>query len=179
MFSFDKFIFSIIPSSESSLVYNSFNFASFLFNPIPFIFLTLVTLIIVFRFASKKDSYLFVVIMFLSLIFVWSLKEFFNIERPLLKNGINFFGPSFPSAHATFATSYFLFVLHILRRESRKIVRFLHFIFCVLCAVFVGVSRIYFGVHWLSDVLAGYILGAFVVYISMYLIDKYYGQKRA
>ena len=146
----------------------AFDLASFIFDPVPFSIIFLLTLFLIKRYSSdKKDFIKFALSIFLAVVITYVLKYIFNIERPV---GAEVFSPSFPSAHTSIATSYFIFLLHIMRRDRNVFRRYLHFVFCISSAIFVGVSRLYLSVHWLSDVLVGYILGASVVYlvIKMY-----------
>ncbi|HVM40134.1 MAG TPA: bifunctional DedA family/phosphatase PAP2 family protein [Acidimicrobiia bacterium] len=70
-------------------------------------------------------------------------------------------GLSFPSGHAVHATTLFLALayLHgaVVRHWRARVVIWLGA--CSL-ALFVGFSRVYLGVHWLTDVLGGHALGA-------------------
>jgi undecaprenyl-diphosphatase len=64
---------------------------------------------------------------------------------------------SFPSGHAFFAASFFggLAVL-VTGRIGRKSLRALVWVAAGVLIVLIGLSRIYLGVHYPSDVLAGY-----------------------
>jgi undecaprenyl-diphosphatase len=68
--------------------------------------------------------------------------------------------PSFPSGHALYAASVFggLAVLLTARMENR-LHQFLVWLFAVSLILLVGLSRVYLGVHYPSDVLAGYAIG--------------------
>jgi undecaprenyl-diphosphatase len=67
---------------------------------------------------------------------------------------------SFPSGHSTVATAtYFLLALIVARLEARPAAKILLFVIAAMLAIAVGVSRVYLGVHWPSDVLAGWCAG--------------------
>ncbi len=90
------------------------------------------------------------------------LKHSVHRARPVeLYNGSEAF--SFPSGHATMAAITFgvLAVLasHAMSRWSRSLVHAT----CGLVVISIAYSRIYLGVHWLSDVLGGLLLGGILV----------------
>jgi membrane-associated phospholipid phosphatase len=68
--------------------------------------------------------------------------------------------PSFPSGHALYAASVFggLAVLLTARMQSR-LLQLLVWVVAVSLIFLVGLSRVYLGVHYPSDVLAGYAIG--------------------
>lgn len=68
--------------------------------------------------------------------------------------------PSFPSGHALYAASIFggLAVLLIARVRSRP-VQVAIWLASLSLILLVGISRVYLGVHYPSDVLAGYAIG--------------------
>jgi len=68
--------------------------------------------------------------------------------------------PSFPSGHALFAACVFggLAVLLTDRMETR-LLQILVWVIAVSLILLVGLSRVYLGVHYPSDVLAGYAIG--------------------
>jgi undecaprenyl-diphosphatase len=72
------------------------------------------------------------------------------------------FDPSFPSGHVVFYCSYFgfLFGLAYLGRNRAPRSSRLAMILPVIPIVLVGISRVYLGAHWPSDVLGGYLLSA-------------------
>jgi undecaprenyl-diphosphatase len=79
-------------------------------------------------------------------------------------------GRAFPSGHATQSIAFYgmlALVLIIYVAPSR---RWLFAIGAALVTLVVGASRLYLGVHWLTDVLGGYALGlAWLALISLRL----------
>ncbi len=71
---------------------------------------------------------------------------------------------SFPSFQAVLVFS----ALPVLSKEFRKF-RYVWFVFACLVAF----SRVYFGVHYLSDVLAGGIIGYLIGFLMVFVEEKY------
>jgi undecaprenyl-diphosphatase len=84
---------------------------------------------------------------------------FFGLAEPI--------GYSFPSGHSLVSCVFFgvLAAFAAARTESRAR-RWLYYIVAALMIGAIGFSRIYLGVHYLSDVLAGY-AGAIVWVFSV------------
>jgi len=73
---------------------------------------------------------------------------------------------SFPSGHTSAA---FAFALAVLRADRRRWVR----IGVIVLAVCMGLSRLYVGVHYPSDVLAGFIVGDLAGLTGWYLSKRW------
>jgi undecaprenyl-diphosphatase len=80
----------------------------------------------------------------------------------LVRVSHHLFDPSFPSGHVVFYCSYFgfLFGLAYLGRKRAPRTSRLAMILAVIPIVLVGISRVYLGAHWPSDVLGSYLLSA-------------------
>lgn len=67
---------------------------------------------------------------------------------------------SFPSGHSTMAVSFFGFIIYLLLKRARKWEYKMNIFFLGSALILIiGLSRIYLGVHFLSDVWGGYLLG--------------------
>lgn len=90
------------------------------------------------------------------------VKTFFDRPRPdLVPHGTAVLSSSFPSGHSMMAAVTWLTLAVVLARtEPKRRMKVYWIALAALVTVLVGVSRVYLGVHWPSDVAAGWTLGA-------------------
>ena len=90
------------------------------------------------------------------------LKAAFARARPdLVDHLVEVVSPSFPSGHALMSAAVYLTLAGLLgRRGVDAPVRRSLFWLAVALVLLIGISRVYLGVHWPSDVLGGWVLGA-------------------
>lgn len=70
-------------------------------------------------------------------------------------------GFSFPSGHASISVAFYGFAIYIAMRFARLWSTRINLLMLGMLTIFlIGFSRLYLGVHYLSDVLAGYLIGA-------------------
>ncbi len=94
------------------------------------------------------------------------LKNLFDIARPL-DGFITVLGNSFPSYHATSATIFFVMLIYVFDTYFKSFGKIIFNAVCISGILIVAFSRVYLGVHWLSDILFGIILGVLISYISV------------
>ena len=95
------------------------------------------------------------------MLFSTLLKELFDRPRPDLDHAARVFTASFPSGHATLSAVTFLTLGALLTRANAERKSKLYFMgTAVVLTVLVGLSRLYLGVHYPSDILAGWCIGS-------------------
>jgi undecaprenyl-diphosphatase len=101
------------------------------------------------------------------------LKKFFHRERPL---NIAYYTTeasfSFPSGHATSAMALMGVLCYFcLINIKNKRARIMLFCLGIIYILLIGLSRIYLGVHFLTDVAAGFILGFLWVLLAIGVLE--------
>ena len=91
-----------------------------------------------------------------------SLKSMLHRPRPeLVPHLAAVSNASFPSGHAMISAAIYLTIgLMLSEVQTRRSARIFVMTFCSLLVLLIGVSRIYLGVHWPTDVLSGWCLGS-------------------
>jgi membrane-associated phospholipid phosphatase len=134
--------------------------------------ITALSLILLWRFRQRRASASLAVIMMGALVLEVSVKHAFRRPRPLPYFGVP--APhsfSFPSGHALYAVALFgaLMAFCSARIRSRAL-RVLGWIATAILIGLVGLSRIYLGFHYPTDVIAGYLLGFLWIVLAGHIV---------
>lgn len=98
------------------------------------------------------------------------LKRILQRPRPEEFRIINESGYSFPSGHSMISMAFYGFVIYLIYKYVKnKYLKWTLITILGMLIVSIGVSRIYLGVHYTSDVLAGFLIAIsyLIIYISM------------
>ncbi|WP_386066639.1 phosphatase PAP2 family protein [Tahibacter sp. UC22_41] len=107
-----------------------------------------------------------------------AVKAFVSRPRPdLVSHEAAIYSASFPSGHTLMATVAWVTFAMLLAAdfEDRRLRDYLLLVAWIVAAA-VGCSRVYLGVHWPSDVLAGWAVGALWMLLLLRLIPRLRGR---
>lgn len=131
--------------------------------------LIILSLCFLFYIKDKKISYGIICNLVISVLLNLGIKILLQRERPLLNNRlIDVTGYSFPSGHAMVSMAFYGFLIYLAyvywnnKKYKWPVICLLTFIILII-----GFSRIYLGVHYLSDVLAGFLIS--ISYLILYV----------
>lgn len=122
----------------------------------------------------KKEGLLLAVSAFDSAFLTLVLKQIFLRSRPENLRLIEQGGYSFPSGHAMISVCVYGYLLYlVLTKIKDKLLRRCLTCLLVLLILSIGISRIYVGVHYPTDVIAGYLLGTIEVILLTEVLRLY------
>lgn len=106
------------------------------------------------------------------------LKIIFLRPRPDVNNLILESGYSFPSGHSATGMAFYGYLIYLIYKYvNNKKIKIPLIIFLSLIIVAIGLSRIYLGVHYASDVLGGFLLAIVYLIIFITIANKYIEKK--
>ncbi|CAD7359772.1 MULTISPECIES: phosphatase PAP2 family protein [Staphylococcus] len=168
----DNEVYSFIYSSESFISTSIFFGATQIGEVWAMITLSLIVVTLLMLYKYKIEALFFALTMIMSGVTNPILKNIFDRERPTLLRLIDISGFSFPSGHAMGATAFFgslMFVAHrILKGKSKAFVIGASALFIIL----ISSSRVYLGVHYPTDIIAGIIGGVICILLSQLILRK-------
>lgn len=102
------------------------------------------------------------------------VKHIIRRERPLHEHLVVENTYSFPSGHAMAAMTFYGFIIFlILKSNLNKTIKIIISILFSLLILLIGISRIYLGVHYPSDIVGGYVISGLILTVSIYFVIKY------
>ena len=133
------------------------------------IFIILLTVILIAVIKNKKIGLSILANLAIITILNQLLKRILQRPRPTEYRIIEESGYSFPSGHSMISMAFYGYLIYLIYKyvENKNVKWILISLLSVLIC-FIGISRIYLGVHYTSDVLGGFLISIsyLVIYIS-------------
>ncbi len=167
---FDDTIYNFIFSLRNNFFDYFFKTITMCANTLTVIIIVIILLLII------KDKYRFIlgIDVITTVLSNQALKHIFMRPRPdhlrLIKEG----GYSYPSGHSMISVALYGFLIYYVyhKVQNKKLKVFLISLLTLLI-ILIGMSRIYVGVHYPSDVLGGYTLSLLILILVILGVDKY------
>ncbi len=168
---FDTAIYNLVRSLESDFFDKYFVFVTKFGNEIVVVVVVLL-LMILFR---NRNGWLLGILAANSALTNQIIKHIIKRPRPdvlkLIKQG----GYSYPSGHSMIAIAVYGYLLYyVIKRVQNKYLKYLLSFLLVILILSVGISRIYVGVHYATDVMVGFILAIVEVMLVINYSNKHF-----
>lgn len=161
----DSFVYSIVTFSKTDFLTGFYKFITFFASEI---MVGLISLAFILIFKNKRYGVFAIVNAVNIVVLNIVLKLIFMRDRPYDLMIINESGYSFPSGHAMAALGFYGFIIYLIWHFNlSKKAKIIFTILLAILILLIGVSRIYLGVHYASDVLAGYMVST--IYLILYI----------
>lgn len=167
---FDNTIYNTIFSIRNSFWDMFFKCITTCANTLTIICLVIILLLII------KDKYRYILgIATISTVLINQLlKNIIMRPRPDHMRLIKESGYSYPSGHSMISIAVYGFLIYyVYHKIKNKKLKIFLIILLTSLIVLIGLSRIYVGVHYPSDVLGGYVLSLLVLLLVVLGVDKY------
>ncbi len=167
---FDDFFYSIIIYFKNNFLTKIYKVFTF-FCSVKFIIGFTILLVILIRNNKIK---LFILCNLCGVVLLNQvLKRIIRRPRPTGINLIKENGFSFPSGHSMVSMAFYGVLIYLINKSKlNKETKLLLSLLLSILILFIGISRIYLGVHYASDVLAGFSLSLAYLIISIYIYEK-------
>lgn len=102
------------------------------------------------------------------------LKNILRRPRPNELRLIHETGYSFPSGHSMVSMAFYGFFIYLIYKYVKdKKIKILLICALIILIISIGITRIYLGVHYTSDVLAGFLISVSYLILYTSIIDRY------
>lgn len=167
----DREVYEFIYASESFITTALMLGFTQLGEVLSMIVMSLILISILMLYKLKIHTLFILISMIASSILIPVLKNSFDRERPSMLRLIEISGFSFPSGHAVGSTIFFGSLATIIKNTDLNNKALLMTV-CATFILMISSSRVYLGVHYPTDVLAGVVIGLAVVVGTSALLHK-------
>ena len=127
---------------------------------------------------NKRDTFYAAVNIFIVFLINSFIKMIVGRPRPSGYNLVNESNYSFPSGHSMISTAFYGFLIYLVYKNVKdKKIKYLLITVLFLMIILICISRIYLGVHYLSDTLGGFFFSMSYLMIFISVIPKTSGKE--
>jgi len=178
---FDNRLISLIQGQENVVLTPIMKFFTFIGSGLPITIITIIIMVVLYAVLKFRWELLFFVgVIAGSALLNVVLKLIFHRARPTLHRIVEANGYSFPSGHSMTAFTLYGVLCFLLWKHARvAFTRVLLIIIGSIMIVAIGVSRIYLGVHYPSDVVGGYLASGTWLAVSIWIYQRMLDKRSA
>ena len=167
---FDSIVYNFIISFKSNSLTNIFKFITFFGSSIPLISICIISFLFI---KNKKIPIYISVNLVVTAISNFLLKNIIRRNRPVGYRLVEETGFSFPSGHSMASMAFYGLIIYLVfKYVKNKYTKIALCTFLSILIVSIGISRIYLGVHYASDVLAGFMISLLYLTLFTHLIKN-------
>ncbi|MFH1521982.1 MAG: phosphatase PAP2 family protein [archaeon] len=159
---------TFMQSIQNSILTTFSKFIAIAFDTITLALVALVISVYLYFKVSKEKGIFLASATIATGIAIKLLKEIFQRARPL--NGlIQESGFAFPSGHVTMTVVFLGLIVYLFASKKHKLGAVL---IATLIVFLVGFTRLYLQVHWLTDILASFVIGGIILASSIIIYKR-------
>lgn len=161
----DETVYGLITKFMSNGITNVMLFVSHLGSAITLIVLAIAFILLMKNKINSKCITINLILVFLlNRILKWAIAR----PRPEVIKIIQETGYSFPSGHSMVSTGFYGFLIYLIYKNIKnKKLKYPLIVLLSILIVLIGISRIYLGAHYTTDVIGGWIIG--IVYLAFFI----------
>ena len=142
------------------------------------IFLITLTVILVILIKNKKIGLSIFSNLIIITVLNQLLKRILQRPRPTEFRIIEETGYSFPSGHSMVSMAFYGYLIYLIYKYvENKHVKWISIVLLSILICSIGVSRIYLGVHYTSDVLGGFLVSISYLILFISTVNKFFIEK--
>ncbi len=164
---FDSFVYNLIPHNNT--LTKIMKAITFWGSEISFLIITFLAFVLL---KDRKEAIAVPVNLSLIVVINTVIKLIVQRSRPLELSLIKISGYSFPSGHSAVSLAFYgLFIFFINKDIKNNMVKFLSTVSLIMLILLIGISRVYLGVHYASDVIGGFLYSTIylITYVEIFL----------
>ena len=168
---YDNYIYGIVENFISPTMTKIIKFITDFANPIMIVVFALIfSYVVGIKKKDRKTAILFCLNLVIVALLNYLLKNIFARTRPEAINIITESGYSFPSGHSSIAMAMYGYLIYLVNtRCTNKKIKVVTSVMLGILIFLIGISRVYLGVHYASDVTAAfiYVIGYLIIYTHL------------
>ena len=170
----DYNVYNLLSTNEIEFITAFFNVVTSLASSEAII---IITLALIFLLNTNHERLFVIINTIISAGIIIVSKNIFLRERPLIGSEL-LSSYSFPSGHSLIATTYYGFLIYLLKRSKcKEEYKVIGTTLLTTLIVLICLSRLVLNVHYVTDVVGGVILGLVILLVLIYFFEKTFKPK--